>query len=504
MQILSAEQIRAWDKFTIEKEPIASVDLMERAATACVTWLFTQNWDNRPFAVFCGKGNNGGDGLAIARMLLAKGFAVAVYILESDKKGSDDFEENLQRLQKLKAVLPVFMEEPSQMPVLEKNTVIIDALFGTGLTRPLDGLAKSVVDKINAGDATVVSIDIPSGLFTAETSIGSPVIRADYTLTFQCYKTALLIQENAPYIGQVEVLDISLHPSFLHGIEPLAQLSDEEMIRQLFKPRNRFAHKGTFGHALLAGGSYGKIGAMVLATRACLQSGAGLTSAVIPACGYVVLQTTAPEAMAIVDDNKTHLSELPEEIERFNAIGIGPGMGTSPESIKVLSYLIRRYRKPLVVDADGLNCLALDKDLLEQLPPNTMLTPHPKEFDRLFGSHFNDFERMEKAIAKAQQLNVIIILKSHHSLIATPTGKSYFNATGNAGMAKGGSGDVLTGILTSLLAQGYEPVNAAILGVYLHGWAGDVAARKFSQEAMLPSHLINCLPQVFLALQETS
>jgi NAD(P)H-hydrate epimerase len=290
----------------------------------------------------------------------------------------------------------------------------------------------------------------------------------------------------------------------LHGIEPLAQLSDEGMIRQLFKPRNRFAHKGTFGHALLAGGSFGKMGAMVLATRACLQSGAGLTTVAIPACGYVVLQTTAPEAMAIVDDNKTHLSELPEEIERFNAIGIGPGMGTSSESIQVLSYLIRRYRKPLVVDADGLNCLALDKELLAQLPPNTILTPHPKEFDRLFGSHANDFERMEKAIAKAQLLNVIIILKSHHSLITTPAGKSFFNATGNAGMAKGGSGDVLTGILTSLLAQGYEPVSAAILGGYLHGWAGDIAAGKFSQEAMLPSHLISCLPQVFRALQETS
>jgi NAD(P)H-hydrate epimerase len=250
----------------------------------------------------------------------------------------------------------------------------------------------------------------------------------------------------------------------------------------------------------LVGGSYGKMGAMVLATKACLQSGAGLTTAMIPRCGHVIMQTTNPEAMALMDNEEAHLTSLPDKMDRFAAIGIGPGMGTVPDTQKLFSFVIRRYQKPLVVDADALNCLALNKELLQQLPPGSILTPHPKEFDRLFGEHFSDFDRIATANEKAEELGVIIILKSHHSLIALPGGEQYFNSTGNAGMAKGGSGDVLTGIVTSLLSQKYEPAEAALLGVYLHGWAGDIAAGKYSREAMLPSHLLDCLPAVFLRL----
>ncbi|HUC83150.1 MAG TPA: NAD(P)H-hydrate dehydratase, partial [Flavisolibacter sp.] len=470
MQILSAEQIRAWDSYTIAHEPISSIDLMERAAAHCTRWLLQQAWNDQHFKIFCGKGNNGGDGLAIARMLMDEGCRVSVYILEFGKIGSNDFQANLQRLHAYAGTDLHFIQSEAQFPSLTENDVIIDALFGSGLNKPLAGLAAALVSHINSAAATIVSIDLPSGLFSDQSSKGHTAIHATQTLTFQCYKLALLLQENAAFVGAIQVLDIGLHKGFLQSIETAPQFLDEQMIRKLFRPRQRFAHKGTFGHALLVGGSYGKMGAAVLATKACMAAGAGLTTAYIPKCGYEIMQVSAPEAMALVDEVETHLATLPADIEKYTAIGIGPGMDTKPETQNLLSFLLRRYGKPMVIDADGLNCLSLNKEWLAHLPPYSILTPHPKEFDRLFGDHANDFERMEKAVQKATELNVVIILKSHHSLIAVPNAKPVFNSTGNAGMAKGGSGDVLTGILTSLLAQGYSPADAAQLGVYMHGW----------------------------------
>lgn len=452
------------------------------------------------FFIFCGKGNNGGDGLAIGRLLVQAGYSVSIYILEFGKLGSEDFQSNLHRLHELPAVNFHFIREENHFPPIADESVVIDALFGTGQNKPLEGLTAALVQHINGAKGLVVSIDLPSGLFSDKSSLHNAIIQADYTLSFQCYKLSLLVQESAPFIGDVQVLDIGLHPDFLHGVKVETQLLDELIITRLFKPRNRFAHKGTFGHALVVAGSYGKMGAAVLAVKACLSSGAGLTTAFIPKCGYQIMQTALPEAMTIMDEKESHLSTLPDYIDRFNAIGIGPGMGTQPETQKLLSFLVRRYQKPLVIDADGLNCLAQNQDLVAQLPPCTILTPHPKEFDRLFGDHQTDFDRIDSAKQKAKEFGIIIVLKSHHSLIATPSGESFFNSTGNAGMAKGGSGDVLTGMLTSLLAQGYDPVVAAQLGVYLHGWAGDVAAKRFSKEAMLPTDVIACLRDVFMEL----
>lgn len=502
VQILSAEQIRAWDQYTIQHEPVYSIDLMERAAQKCADWLLAKQWSSKRFLVFCGKGNNGGDGLAIARMLLNEGYLVSIYILEFGKIGSDDFQANLKRLHDLPAVIDLhFIQGPTSFPIVQSQDVVIDALFGSGLNKPLEGLSAHLVAHINQSEAIIVSIDLPSGLFIDRSSRENAVIQATYTLTFQVYKLGLLIQENAPFIGEVHVLDIGLKMEFLKTMDNVPHYLDEKRIRRIYKPRKRFAHKGTYGHALIIGGSYGKLGAAVLATKACLHSGAGLTTALIPKCGNDIMQTSATEAMAIIDDEEKFLSDLPDEVERFSAIGIGPGIGTATETQKLLSFVIRRYPKPLVVDADGLNCLALNKDWMESLPSHSILTPHPKEFDRLFGEHQNDFHRIEKARKEAQRLKVIILLKGHHSLVAMPNGDCYFNSTGNAGMAKGGSGDVLTGILTSLLAQGYPPMDAALFGVYIHGWAGDFAAKKYSPEAMLPSDLISSFSDVFLTLQ---
>lgn len=501
MKVLSVQQIRDWDNYTIAQEPIASIDLMERAAEACVHWLLNVSRAKKKYYIFCGNGNNGGDGLAIARMLLQGGISVSVYILEFGKSGSDDFPINFKRLHDLPAGDIHFIQSKESLPNIDNDAVIVDALFGSGLNKPLEGLAADVVNFINSTGVTIVSIDVPSGLFIEQSSTGNTIVKAAYTLTFQVNKQALLVQENAPFIGEVEVLDIGLHPGYLATINQQQELLGERFIKTLFRHRNEFAHKGTFGHALLIGGSYGKMGAMVMAAKACLHTGAGLTTVFVPRCGYQIMQISTPEAMALTDEDENYLSSLPGDIEKFSAIGIGPGMSTKEGPQKVVSFIIRRYQKPVLIDADGLNCLSLQKELLTQLPPYSILTPHPKEFDRLFGEHANDFERITTAKQKAAELKLIIVLKSHHTLIALPDGKTYFNSTGNSGMAKGGSGDVLTGIITSFLAQGYKPEEAALLGVYIHGWAGDFAAKEYSKHAMTPSLLIQHLSTVFLAIE---
>jgi NAD(P)H-hydrate epimerase len=501
VKIFSAQQIKAWDQYTIEHEPVASVGLMERAAQKCVNWLLENKIPLQQVKIFCGKGNNGGDGLAIARLLIEQGFGVIVYILEFGKLGSDDFQSNLQRLHHLPVDI-VFIQSADHFPIIEKDAIVIDALYGSGLNKPLDGLSADLVQHINKSNAIIIAIDLPSGLFMDASSKGHTVIKAQHTLTFQCYKLALLVAENAPFIGEVHVLDIGLHPDFLKKETAAFSLVEEDLIKALFKPRNRFAHKGHFGHALIVGGSYGKTGALVLAAKACLRSGAGLVTAYIPTSCYQIIQATVPEAMAIMDDAKHFISHLPNEVEKFSVIGLGPGLGTEKETQKAIIKLIQLVQKPIVLDADALNCLSLNKEVLSSLPSNSILTPHPKEFERLFGACNNDFERIEIAQQKAIELKLIIVLKGHHTLIALPGGEAYFNTTGNAGMAKGGSGDVLTGMITAFVSQGYTPTNAALLGVYLHGLAGEFAAHALSMEAMLPTDLIQFLPQCFIQMNK--
>jgi NAD(P)H-hydrate epimerase len=501
VKIFSAEQIRAWDASTIKHEPIVSIDLMERAAGKCADWLLLNIPDKYHFKIFCGKGNNGGDGLVIARLLHQNKKMVDVYVLEFGKPGTDDFQTNLQRLHELPVPIH-FIQSTEMFPAINSNDIIIDALFGTGLNKPLDGLSSSLVQYINSSFKQTVSIDVPSGLFTDKSSKGNTVVRATNTLTFQAYKKAFLIQENAEYIGVINVLDIGLDEKFLKKTVPPEHLLDKEIIVQIFQPRKPFAHKGTYGHALIAGGSHGKIGAVQLAVNACLHSGAGLVTAFVPRCGYTVLQTSLPEAMVMTDEDESMITGLPSELEKYAAIGIGPGMGTNKLTRNALIDLIKSSPKKLVIDADGLNSIALQPEVLSFLPVNTILTPHPKEFERLFGASENDFERIEKARQKSTEHNIIIVLKGHHTAIALPDSSLYFNSTGNAGMAKGGSGDVLTGIITAFCAQSYTPAQAALLGVYLHGLAGDYATAELSQEVMTATDLIKFLSNAFLQLNE--
>src|SRR5688572_1471281 len=500
MKVFNTEQIRAWDQYTMEHEPISSINLMERAAAKCFEWLERKEYFPAHFTIFCGKGNNGGDGLALARMLAEISLPVTVYILEFGNKGTDDFQTNLARLHQYPAVDIHFIQDENNFHEPENDSIIIDALFGSGLSRPLEGISASLVEHINQTGCEIISIDIPSGLSVDISSKGNKAIKANHTLSFQCYKLGLLVAENAAYIGEVHILDIGLDHDFYSSTGAVYELTDKNIISSIYKPRKRFSHKGNFGHALLVAGSYGKMGAAVLAARACLHSGVGLLSCHIPKCGYEILQTAVPEAMVITDFNSSFISNIEFANPLYDAIGIGPGIGTAPETRNVMKDLFSSCNKPLVIDADALNCIAMEKIMLAILPAHSILTPHPKEFERIFGECSNDFERLEKALKNAELFNCFIVLKGHHTFIALPEGKGFFNSTGNAGMATAGSGDVLTGILTGLLAQGYSSSDTSIFGVYLHGLAGDIAAEKHSQEAMLAGDIAESLGEAFLSL----
>jgi NAD(P)H-hydrate epimerase len=326
------------------------------------------------------------------------------------------------------------------------------------------------------------------------------IVRADHTLSFQAFKLSFLLPENANFIGEVHILDIGLHPGYYNDAETCYELTDKKTISAVYRPRNRFSHKGNFGHALVIAGSYGKMGAAVLCVRACLRSGAGLTTCHIPKCGFEIMQTAVSEAMAMSDLNSSIITKIEGDISRFTSVGIGPGIGTATETRKALQGFLEAYKKPVVLDADALNLISSDKKLLRGIPQNSILTPHPKEFERLFGETKNDFERIQLAQQKAKELDLVIVLKGHHTCIATPNGKVFFNNTGNAGMAKGGSGDVLTGILTAIAGQYHDTINSAILGVYLHGLAGDIAAEKKSAEAMIAGDIVECLGEAFLSI----
>lgn len=501
MKILSAEEIRLWDQYTIINEPISSINLMERAALSCLEWMIRKYPDPITIAIFCGKGNNGGDGLAIGRMLIENGYDVHFYILEFGFKGTEDFQENLERLHLLSNPSIHFIQSSSHFPELQQNKLIIDAVLGSGLNRRLDGITAELIEYINNANLNVISIDIPSGLFCDRSSLHCSCIKATYTLTFQCYKLAFLFAENKSVTGEIHVLDIGLHKGFYEKLHQKFSLLDDVIIHSTYRPRNKFAHKGNFGHALLIAGSYGKMGAVVLSATAALRSGIGLLTCHIPSCGYTILQTAVPEAMVITDANSDYTTEIEADILKYSTIGIGPGIGTNTATENAIFEIFKRFNRPIVIDADAINILARNKELVGAIPPGSILTPHPKEFERLFGKSDNEFEAITIALEQSKKMSVIIILKGHYTFVALPDGRGFFNSTGNAGMATAGSGDVLTGILTGLLAQGYQPEDAATLGVYLHGVAGDLAAKQFSKEGMIAGDIIKNLGNSFLQIQ---
>lgn len=490
MKILSAAQVRELDAYTIRTEPVLSVDLMERAAKAFMQWLVSKFDEEHKYTVFCGKGNNGGDGLAVARMLIERGNSVEVFIAEHREAGTPDFEINLQRLKSLTE--PVFVRSPADFPS-PATGIVVDALLGTGLNSPARGVLAEVISAINNSGLTIVSVDIASGLFTDKANAAEDlIVRPDYTVSFQVPKLAFFIADSYPYVGKWCVVDIGLDGEFLEQQPSDYFLTTRENLPHLKKKRGKYSHKGTYGHALMIAGSYGKIGAAVLSSRACLRSGVGLLTAYIPGCGYEIMQIAVPEAMVITDPGSNFLVSVPGTLS-YSAIGVGPGIGTDPGTLEAFRKLLESFSGPLILDADALNLLASHPELLELLPQNTILTPHPKEFQRLTGAYADGFEAIQKARAFAVKYRVIICLKGAHTAVVQPEGTVYFNSTGNPGMATGGSGDVLTGIILGLLAQGYAPDIAARLAVYTHGEAGDRQAAVRTEEALIASDLIEGL-----------
>ncbi|MFD2570234.1 NAD(P)H-hydrate dehydratase [Spirosoma soli] len=502
MKILNVDQIRALDQYTIQKEPIAPLNLMERAALAFVDWFVDHFPNTIPTKIFCGLGNNGGDGLAIARLLLEREYPIEVYVVRYAPRESDDFMHNHRRL-KLVTEQISYVEYSRDIPAIRHNEVVIDAILGSGLSRPAEGIVKSTIETINRAPATVVSVDIASGLNADKPNDANDVIiEPDYTVTFQLPKLAFVLPKNGRYVGEWHVVDINLHKRYIDQANTPYFFTQPHEARLLLHKRDRFAHKGTFGHALLLVGSYGKIGAAVLSAKACLRSGVGLLTVQVPRCGYAVLQTAVPEAMCRPDGHQNVLTGVPDHgageahspsPADYSAIGIGPGIGKASETLAMLRDIIPLVTKPMVIDADALNLLSENQDLLEKLPPNSILTPHPKEFERLTQKWDNDYQKLDILREFAKKHRVIVVLKGAYSAVATPGGEVHFNSTGNPGLSTGGTGDVLTGVLTALLAQGYDPVEAAVLGVFAHGLAGDRVAEQRGPIGMTASDVIDAL-----------
>ena len=500
MKILSVNQIREADKYTIENEPIESVDLMERAATKVFEWLYRRAPRDKTIKIFCGMGNNGGDGLVVARQLNEQEIVPQVFMVRHSDRMSHDCEVNYYRLVN-ETKVPMFdILTEDNFPKVDANDVVVDAIFGSGLNRPPQGMTADLIAYLNQSKSIRVAIDIPSGLFADVPSALGFIFKADYTLTFQNPKLAFLLPENDPYVGRFEVLDIGLHPHYLEEVETNNLLTVKAMVKPILHNRTKYSHKGTYGHALLIAGSEGKTGAALLGAKACLRTGVGLLSVHLPKVAQLPLQTSIPEAMIDVDDSDSCFTMF-QHLDAFSAVGVGPGLGKADDTIRALKRLIQEVQVPLVMDADALNILSDNPTWLAFLPAKTILTPHPKEFERLTGKSSTSFERLEKQRELSVRNNLIVVLKGAHTSITFPNGTCFFNTTGNPGMATAGSGDVLTGIILSLLAQRYSPEEAAVLGVYLHGLAGDLAAEETGQEALIASDITEHIGKAFGVLR---
>jgi len=500
MKIFTAQQIKAGDAFTIRHGNISSADLMERAARKCFEWIAENIPHNTPVLTVCGMGNNGGDGLALTRILLQEGYSAKAVVLQLSDAFSPDASLNFTRLHQLAPDHIKMLSEGMFITDLPERILIVEALFGTGLNRLLSGWVAEFVRDINTLPNRVISLDIPGGLPSdALPDKDAAVIMADDTLSFQFYKRSFLHPEVAPYVGRVEVLDIGISEKYIRDTHSQYYLITPEVVREIYRPRKAFSHKGTYGKVLLIGGKEGMAGAVTLSAKAALRSGAGLVFVLAPEKVCDTLQVALPEAITI--SGGQHIIEDVRLPEGNFQIGIGPGLGVHPQTQQALYHFLEQTRQPVVLDADALNLIAADKEMLNLLPPHSILTPHPKEFERIFGVFPDSMLQTEWARGVAMKYNLIIVLKGHHTAVLMPDGSCWYNTTGNAGMATGGSGDVLTGILSGLLAQGYSSREAALLGVYLHGRSGDICAAEHSEEALIAGDITANLGKVFLELR---
>jgi len=500
MKIFSAEQLYEADKITIEKQQITSEALMERAGTQIFNWLHQRlNGTPVPIRIFCGIGNNGGDGLVVGRMLIEHGYNVIVYVVNCSDKRSKNFLINYDKIKNVTKKWPLLMKGESDFPEINPEDIIVDAIFGIGLNRCPGGWVKKLIQYLNESKAFKLAIDIPSGLYSnLPLEDTEAVLKANHTLTFQTPKLCFFLPETASFVSNFDVLEIGLDIEFLQTTEPMAQLISKLEAQRFYKPREKFDHKGTYGHALIVAGSYGKIGAAVLSTTSAFRIGAGMVTAFVPKCGYTILQTTIPEAMVITDKEENYLTEIAFDFKP-SAIGIGMGIGKSKNTVEALKKIFQNKNIPFVIDADALNILSENKEMLKLLPKNSVLTPHPGELKRLIGEWKNDYEKIEKAKKFSEKYEVVVIIKGAYT-ITVYGDKLYINTTGNPGMGTAGSGDALSGVITGLLSQGYDSLLSSVFGVYIHGRAGDIAAGQIGYEALLAGDIIDNISEAYVDL----
>ena len=498
MKLFNRKQLQSWDKATMEAFNNSSAELMERAARACAEMLVDKAPGGR-YVFFCGTGNNGGDGLVMARLLHEQQMKVDVIVVGDPKKGSNDFRLNLQRA--LDGDIPLdFINEMPDVLDVEWDDVVVDAIIGSGLNRPIEGWLADLIDEINVLTNPIVSIDIPTGLDAdkMEEQDGA-IVNADITLTIEVPKRSMLFPENDCYVGKMVVVPLGLDPEFAEDEPCNWHYIDDVETAHVLRPIYKYRHKGTRGHVQLIAGSRGMMGAAMLSSYAALRAGAGKVTACLSECGLSLLQTTLPEVICKIGSGKDTCDRF-EAVEGATALVIGPGIGTGAEATKLVDGWLGNGKLPVIADADALNIVARE-GWLKRVPAGSVITPHVGEFDRLFGPHHSSFDRLETQLKMSSELRIFIVLKGAHTRITAPNGSIYINATGNPGMATAGSGDVLSGMIGSLLAQGYEPIDASLMGVFLHGLAGDVAADVRGADSMIARDIIECIGDAFAHLR---
>ncbi len=500
MKILSPVQVYQADAITMQNQKITSIELMERASTKIFEWL--DRWlqeSKSTINVFCGVGKNGGDGVVVGRLLIEKEYDVKVYVVNYSDEHSPEFLHNLERFETLDKGNIQFLKSAHNFPRIKSDDIVIDAIFGIGLNRSPEGWVKELVQNLNNSEAYKIAIDIPSGLFANSAVTDSDaILKANYTLTLQTPKFAFYLPETAKYVGSFDILDIGLDSEYLEDVESLACLVTKMAIEKLYVPRAKFGYKNTYGHALIVGGSYGKIGSAVLSTKAAFRIGAGLVTTFVPRCGLAILQSSIPEAMVITDIEDDFISDISVDF-KIAAVGIGIGIGKNNASVEALKKFFSTNKAPLVIDADALNIISENNQLLKYISNNAILTPHPGELKRLIGDWTDDYDKLQKVKKFSTEHKLIVVIKGAYTMIVDED-KIFINTTGNPGMGTAGSGDALTGVISGLLSQDYDRISAAIFGVYMHGKAGDIAAKRLGQEAMMARDIVESISEAYLEL----
>ncbi|WP_299765554.1 NAD(P)H-hydrate dehydratase [uncultured Dokdonia sp.] len=501
MKIFSRKQIYEADQITVKKENLPSINLMERAGGYIYEWVHERLKGGQvPIKVFCGIGNNGGDGMVLARYLIENNYNVTTYLVNYNTKRVPDFLEAYSRLKSATKNWPIVINEGDELPVISPQDIVVDAIFGIGLNRVVQDWVKALFTAINASNAYVLSIDIPSGMYMdMAPQEGDVIIQPRFTLSFQAPKLPFFLPMTAPIMQAWDILDIGLDPEYLATTPTDVELIGKQEVIQMYRSRGQFGHKGMYGHSLLIGGSYGKMGAIVLASKAAMRAGSGMVTAYVPQIGVPILQTAIPEVMTETDNFNGKVFEEIDFQTDANAIGIGPGMGTDPKTAKAMEAFLKAQKNPIVIDADAINIIAANPALLAEVPALSIVTPHMGELARLIGTWEDDFDRLEKTAKFAKKHDIAIVMKGAHT-ITTYDMKLYINDSGNPGLATAGSGDVLTGVITGLLAQGYHPMEAALMGVYFHGRAADIAINQYGIEGLMASDVTEFLGRAYMDL----